>query len=176
MDRPDACANFSRSSQLSGYFVGRIEQIRAKVFSTTLVDNVHAVTLHALLFLFRCQLRLFNLDAVPLAQGSDGLRESKRVVLHQEADDVATLAASEAMPRATGRVHHETGCLLLMQRAAGGIVRALLLQVDTAADDIDDVGPVEYLFDDSLVYHSRIVLAGLTLHHCRVITVACSSK
>ena len=147
---------------VGGYFVGRIQQVRPEVLGAPLVDNVHAVALHALLFLFRCQLRLFNLDAVPLTQGSDGLGESKRVVLHQESDDVATLSAPEAMPGSACWVHHEAGCLLLMQRAAGGIVRPFLLQLDVTADDIDDVGAVEDLFNNSFVYHSCISLAGIT--------------
>ena len=162
---------------VGGHLVLRIEQVLAKMFGTSLVDDVHAFALHTLLFLLGRQLRFFDLNAVSLAQGADGLGEGQRVVLHQEADDVTTLAASEAMPRAAGRVHHETGCLLLMQWAAGCVVRAFLFQLDVTADDIDDVGTVEDLFDNSFVNHSLYMLcAGLILHYCRVITVACSSK
>ena len=76
-----------------------------------------------------------------------GLGERQPVVLHQERDDVATLAAAEAVVSTAG-ADVERGALLVVERtqpleraAAGG------LEGDVLADDLDDVRPLAHQRD-----------------------------
>ncbi len=71
----------------------------------------------------------------------DRVRKRLAAVLHQEADRRAMGAAPEAVVELLGRTDGERGRLFVVERTAGLVVRAGLLERDVAVDDIDDVDP-----------------------------------
>ena len=60
------------------------------------------------------------------------------VALHHEAEDVAALAAAEALPRFAAGRHRERRRLLAVERAQALVRGPGLLQLDRLADDVDD--------------------------------------
>ena len=85
---------------------------------------------------------LVELDPGARGQAPQGLGEVDPVALHDEAEDVAALAAAEAVPRlARGRDHERRG-LLPVERAEPLERGAGLLQLDRLADELDEVRPV----------------------------------
>ena len=67
-------------------------------------------------------------------------------------DHVATLAAREAFAQLLGRGNHETGGLLVVERAQTLIVDTRLAQGHKLLDDINNVGCVEDACYGGLVY------------------------
>jgi hypothetical protein len=70
-----------------------------------------------------------------------GVGKALAGVLHQKADRRPVGAASEAVIELLGRTHREGGRLFAVERAAGLVVGARLLEGDVSVDDVDDVDP-----------------------------------
>ncbi len=75
------------------------------------------------------------------------LHEALSLELHQEADDVPTLLAAEALVRPALRVHVEGRGPLPVERAEAAEAAAGPLELHMAADHLDDVGPLHDLAD-----------------------------
>ena len=78
------------------------------------------------------------------------LREGHVVVLHEEAEHGAVRAAAEAVIELLVGAHPEGGGLLVVERAAGAVLAAGLLQRHAPADDLHDVGAGDQLVDEVL--------------------------
>ena len=81
---------------------------------------------------------LIDLDAGATGQRAERLRERHAVPLHDEAEDVPTQPAPEAMPALTDRGDHERRRLLAVERTEALVGGARLLECDGLADDLDD--------------------------------------
>ena len=81
---------------------------------------------------------LVDLDAGFRRENLESLREGQPVALHDEAEDVAALAAPEALPGIAGRGNRERRSLLAVEGAETLVRRASLLQLDRLANDVDD--------------------------------------
>ena len=90
------------------------------------------------------------LDAHRARQALDRLDEVHVVVLHQEVDRVAVLAAAEAVIETLGRAHRERRGLLVVKRAAGLELLARLPELHPATHDFDDVRAVDEVDDELL--------------------------
>ena len=80
-----------------------------------------------------------HFEAAIAGQFLHGIRKRLAGMLHQEADGGAVRAASEAVIELLGRTDGERRCLFAVERAAGDVVGAGLLQRDMAVDDLDDI-------------------------------------
>ena len=90
-------------------------------------------------------------DAVAAGELLDRLAEGEVVDLAQEADDVAALAAPEAVPGALGGADVERRAALVVEGAqALEAAAARGLERDVVADDLVDPGPLAHE-DDVLV-------------------------
>ena len=83
--------------------------------------------------------RLWNADAAFFSNGADGFGKRGLVHLHHELEDVAALAAAEAMVELLGGVNGEGRRFLLMERAKAAEILAAFFQANVFADDADDV-------------------------------------
>ena len=81
---------------------------------------------------------LVELDAGLGREHLERLGERQPVALHHEAEDVAALAAAEALPGVADGRHGERGRLLAVERAQALVRGPGLLQLDRLADDVDD--------------------------------------
>ena len=81
---------------------------------------------------------LIDLDAGATGQRAESLRERHAVPLHDEAEDVPTEPAPEAVPALTDGGDHERRGLLAMERTEALVGGARLLECDRLADDLDD--------------------------------------
>ena len=81
---------------------------------------------------------LVDLDAGLAGQRAQRFRERHPVALHDEAEDVAALAAAEAVPRLANGGDHERRRLLAVEGAQPLVRGARLLEGDALADDVDD--------------------------------------
>ena len=82
---------------------------------------------------------LVDLDAGLRGQGLERLGKADAVTLHDEAEDVTTQTAAEALPALPRRSHDEARSLLAMERAQALEGRAGLPQLDRLADDVRDL-------------------------------------
>ena len=89
-----------------------------------------------------------DLHAALLREVADGVDERHAVVLHEELEDVAALAAAEALEALALRVHREARGLLVVERAAGLPRGAGALEGDAVPDHLHDVGAGADVFDD----------------------------
>ncbi len=96
---------------------------------------------------------LDDLNAGPRRHEFDGLDEIHPHPLHDEIEDVAGLAASEAFVESLPRNDVEAGRPLLVERAVGLVLATRLLEGDRLPDDVDDVGPGADLVDDLVGDH-----------------------
>ena len=90
---------------------------------------------------------LFDLDPDFGGERPRGFGKLEPFVLHQEAEDVAALAASEAVEDLPVGVDVEARRLLVVEGAESLPVRPGLLQLDVAGDEGDDVRPVSDFLD-----------------------------
>ena len=88
----------------------------------------------------------------PEARGQflDRLGERHVVMVHEEAEHRAVLAAAEAVIELLVRAHPEGGGLLVVERAAGLVLAPRLLQLYAGADDLHDIGAGDELVDEVL--------------------------
>ena len=91
-----------------------------------------------------------HIHAGALGQFLDRLGKFQLIVVHDEAEGIAAGAAAEAVVELLVRADGERGGLFLVERAAGAVVLAGLLQLDARAHHIDDVGAVEQVIDEGL--------------------------
>jgi hypothetical protein len=92
---------------------------------------------------------LVQLDPGLGGQLAKGLRERHTVALHDEAENVAAEAATEAVPAVADRGDHERGRLLAVERAEPLVGGTGLLEADRLADHVHDVEPVLHLGRDA---------------------------
>ncbi len=79
-----------------------------------------------------------DLDAGAGGQDAQGFREGDAVAFHHEAEDVAALAAAEAVPALARGRDDEARRLLRVERAQSLERGARLLQLDGLPDDVED--------------------------------------
>src|SRR5690606_26539548 len=72
------------------------------------------------------------------------------LVLHEKADGGTVRAAAEAVVELLRRAHREGSGLLFVERTAGLVILARLLQGYVGVDDLDDVGPQQDFVDELL--------------------------
>ena len=101
--------------------------------------------------------RLLVLERDPVAVGEplDGLDEVEPLRLLHERDQVAALAAAEAVVELPDRVDGEARRLLLVERAAAAPLGACAPKLRARADDLDHVGGRLYLVDRGLPYDGQ---------------------
>ena len=92
---------------------------------------------------------LVDLDAGPAGEDAERLGEADRVPLHHEREDVAVLAAAEAVPRVAGGRDDEARGLLAVERAQALEGRPGLLELDGLAHHVRDGEPALDLGDDT---------------------------
>jgi len=80
----------------------------------------------------------------------DGLGEVQVVVIHEKAEGVAAGAATEAVIELLVGADAERRGFLFVERAAGGVVLAGLLQLHARADHVDNVGAVQQVVNEAL--------------------------
>src|SRR5205823_5642894 len=74
-----------------------------------------------------------------IRQAAQGLTELEVLTLHQPVERSPVLATAEAAPRAGLRTHEEGRRLLRMERAESAKLRTGALQLNRAADELDQV-------------------------------------
>src|SRR5436309_15725187 len=85
------------------------------------------------------RLLVLHRDPEALGQPLDRIREVEVLGLAHERDDVAALAAAEAVVELVRRVHREARSALLVEGAATGIASTRPAQRSAARDDLDHV-------------------------------------
>ena len=88
-----------------------------------------------------------------------GLDKAQAAVFHEEADDVAVHAAAKAMVELLRRADRKRRGFLAVERTAGEIVGAGLLERQMTLDDVNDVDAGEQVLDEGLRNHGRGLLA-----------------
>ena len=83
----------------------------------------------------------FQLDPVISGQHLHRFHEVQIVILLHEADDVAALAATEALIRLPAFVNRKRRCLFIVEGTKSFIRTSCLLQSHDSANDIYDVAP-----------------------------------
>src|SRR5690606_8856165 len=79
-------------------------------------------------------------DTVLLRDQRQRLKERQPLVLHHEAENVAALAATEALKNLQPRMHRERWTLLRVKRAQPNpAIRSAFLQAHVVADNANDV-------------------------------------
>jgi len=86
-------------------------------------------------------------DAVLVGEVFDRLGEIEPLLALHEGEQVAALAAAEAVVDLLDRVDRERRRLLFVERAAAHEVGARLLELRVVTDDLDEVGSRPYLVD-----------------------------
>src|SRR4029079_8193469 len=89
-------------------------------------------------------------EAESSGQLFDGLGERELVVFHEETQRGAVRAAAEAVIELLDRAHPERRGFLVMERAAGAIFTAGLLELDARPDELDDVRTRGEVVDEAL--------------------------
>ncbi len=92
---------------------------------------------------------LVDLDACTRRQEAERLRKGEPVAAHDEAEDVPSLAAAEAVPALAARRDDEARRLLAVERAEALVGRARLLQLDRLPDDVEDGQPALHFGGDA---------------------------
>ena len=128
--------------------VKQVDEIVARPF----VEHKQALALGGLRFLLVGELALLDFNTILLGQPFESLGIAHLLVLHDEMDHVAALAAGEALAQLLGRRNHETGSLLVVERAQTLIVDTGLAQGHKFLDDINNVGCVEDAGYGGLIY------------------------
>ncbi len=117
---------------------GRIAGLRARQDRVVEGDRALEDIAEALLVGVLTRGSLVELDAGLRREDLERLGERQAVALHHEAEDVAALAAAEALPGIPGRRDRERRCLLAVEGAQTLVGGAGLLQRDRLTDDVDD--------------------------------------
>jgi hypothetical protein len=96
-------------------------------------------------------LLILELDADAVGEPLDGLREGQYLALTNEPDQVAALAAAEAVEELVGSVHGEARRTLLVEGAAAGPACPDPAKLRPGRDDLDHIGAVDDLLDRGLL-------------------------
>jgi hypothetical protein len=104
----------------------------------------------------RRALLVFEGDAEPVGEPFDRPDEVQVLDLPDEADGVAAAPAAEAVVETVRCVDREARRLLLVERTASRVARALLAKGRVLGDDVDDVGALLDVLDRA-VLDSRLV-------------------
>ena len=95
-----------------------------------------------------------HLHVVETRELFDGLGKFEALVAHEKADGVAGDAATEALEELLGGAHREGRRLFLVEGTARLIVLPRLLERHVTPHDVDDVGAVKELRDETLGDHT----------------------
>ena len=125
----------------------RVLQLRAVELGRGEQDFVQVLRFVALFALARA-LDARHFHAGIAREFLDGVGKRLAAVFHQEADGRAVRAAAEAVVELLARADRERRRLLAVERAAGHVVRAGLLQRHVAVDHLDDVHPRQQRLDE----------------------------
>ena len=105
----------------------------------------------------------FHGEAGALGEEAGGLDEVDVFLLHDEAEDVAASAATEAMEALAIGVYIEGWGFLVMKGAETEKASGAALELDVGADDVDDVAGIADFLDVFLevpVIHGRLLSGG----------------
>jgi hypothetical protein len=91
-----------------------------------------------------------NLHAGGFGQFFDSLGEVQIVVVHDEAEGVATRAAAKAVIKLFVRADAERRGFFFVEGAAGSVIFAGFLHLHARANDIDDIGTVQKVVNKAL--------------------------
>ena len=154
----DVVAETARAEilQADGHAVGMVAQRVLKIAEGPLVDDEHRLALRLLAPLLIGQLTLLYLDMVFVGQPAQRLGIGHLLVLHDEADGRAALAAPEAVARATRGRDKERRGLLVVERAQSLVVRPCLAQRDELRHHVNNIGRVLDAFYGLAIYHSSL--------------------
>lgn len=100
-----------------GYAVGGVVHEVLEIRGSPLIHDEHTLALALLALLIVGEFALLYLDVILACEPSQRLGIGHLLVLHDEANGVAALAASEAMAGAACRRHIERRGLLVVKRA-----------------------------------------------------------
>src|SRR3569833_81521 len=100
---------------------------------------------------------MWDFQSQSLRELLDSFRKSHPVVLHQEPQYRSVCSAAEAVIELLFRTHPEGRGFLTVERAAGHVLPARLLQRYPQADNLDDVRARDQFVDEALrdESHSR---------------------
>ena len=84
----------------------------------------------------------------------DRLDEFHVVILHQEVERIAMLSAAKTMVETFARTDGERRRLLIMERAASFKFLARFFELNPAADNLNDIGPVDQVNNELLWYET----------------------
>ena len=118
-----------------------------------LVDHELAFALALSGSLLVGEFTLLDVDVVFLGEVAQGLGIGKLLVLHDEIDRAAPLAAREALANALGSGHIERGSPVVMERTEPHIVSATVFQCHEVAHDINNVGRINDFVYSSSINH-----------------------
>jgi DNA primase len=94
----------------------------------------------------RSQLRTGQLNAVAGGQLSHGFGKAEVLMLHQEGEHVAALAAAEAVKGLCLRKYGERGRFFAVEGTKAGEVRPGPLELDMLADHLHNIGSIANFF------------------------------
>ena len=116
-----------------------MEQVIRKILRRPTVHDEHTLAVVVAGDLLGRHLLLPHFDTVTLGHGFQRLGISHILVLHQESDGIAALAAAETLVNPLRGRYDERRGLLVVERAARLIVHALAFERDIIADDVHDI-------------------------------------
>ena len=143
----------------NGDAVGVVLQNVLEILHRPIIDDQHRLAVVLLLSLLVGQFLLLNLDVILPCQPAQGLGIGDLLVLYQEVDGRATLAAGKALAYLLRRRHHERRCLVVVERAQPLVVHARLPQRHELTDHIHDVRGIHDLVYRLSVNHSPAKLS-----------------
>ena len=148
-------------------------QLVTEISHRPFIDDEHALTVALLTLLLFGKLALMYLDVVFLSQPSQCLHIGHLLVLHDEADGIASLSASEAMACAACRRHDEGRCLFVMERTQSLIVCSAAPQRYKLGHHVHNVGGVLDAFYGGAINHILSVSVFFLEHSPLLLALRC---
>ena len=118
----------------------RLTQVVGEIVIGPAVEGEHRFAVVVAADILLGELPLLHLDAVALGHGFERFGVRDALVLHDEGNGVARLAAAEAFENTFRRRYDERGSLFVVEGTARLIVHTLAFERDVIADDFDDIG------------------------------------
>ena len=137
-----------------GQTVNVVLQYLVEVVGGPLVDHEHGLTVGLLFLLLVGQLALLYLYAVLLGQPAQRLGVRYLLVLHQDVDGLAALAARKALAYLAGGRNHEGRRFVVVKRTQALVVHARLAKGHELTHHVNDIGGVHNAVYCSTVYHN----------------------
>ena len=137
----------------NGYAVGIVLHLVLEVLHSPLVDNEHTLALALLTLLVVGKLALLYLYMILLGKPAQRFGIRHLLVLHYEANRIASLATSKAVAHATTWRHVERRRLLVVERTQALIVCSAAAQRNKLGHYLYDIGGILDSFYCCVIYH-----------------------